>query len=711
MRSRQSLGSRIGTSLAAGWVSMLIAGWPSRVAATDPMRTVVVVNANSVDSLTIANHYVGLRSIPDFGLVTLEGVPTGTACSFADFRQSILQPLLDELNARGLASQTDTVAYSAGFPTAIDFSAETKKFDPWRKAFTPTGSLNGLTTLYSLLGTEELLFAAPRANFYARPPSSVFDINPFLGADNATWEMAMTEAAAGEFAPAIATAERLLAKHPMQWPLAFRRAEWFARSERPDEAIRELRKLSKAGLLDRAMLQDGSAFAVLRRHAEYPQLVDSCVESIVERMPPVPFSARLTFGVNGLPVAEGTGIRFLLSTCLAVTHPQRGNTVAEAIESLRRAAAADGTGGPAEFYFSISSDVRAQTRKPLVPAATLLLRDLGHKVLIDQETLPEGREALMGAMLGTPNYDWAGKRNKILPGGIVENLTSTSGVLHEANSQTAMTELIRAGAAGTSGTVYEPFALQFKFPTPLLHVYYASGCTLAEAYHLAVESPYQLLIIGDPLCRPYGDDQNEAFSLTSVDDEASTTIECRFWRGQQGMSRIRQLDLFLDGKLVRSLPPTVQRIRIGHEDLAPGHHEARVFAVSKHPLAMRTGQAITFSVGRRAAAGQRAASGELGRLPVADVSIGSTLVDGRSVPATTVSVRAPDAQQVAVRHLGRRLRTADGPAARFEIPFSRTGLGPVRLIPEALVGDVWVRGEPVMIEIERPGNAGVDVIR
>jgi hypothetical protein len=56
MRSRQSLGSRIGSSLAAGWVSILIAGWSSRVDATDPMRTVVVVNANSVDSLTIANH-------------------------------------------------------------------------------------------------------------------------------------------------------------------------------------------------------------------------------------------------------------------------------------------------------------------------------------------------------------------------------------------------------------------------------------------------------------------------------------------------------------------------------------------------------------------------------------------------------------------------------------------------------------------------------
>ena len=37
----------------------------------------------------------------------------------------------------------------------------------------------------------------------------------------------------------------------------------------------------------------------------------------------------------------------------------------------------------------------------------------------------------------------------------------------------------------------------------LLHVHYASGCTLAEAYYQSVFGPYQLLVVGDPLCRPW----------------------------------------------------------------------------------------------------------------------------------------------------------------------------------------------------------------
>lgn len=659
--------------------------------ATDPMRTVVVVNADSTESLTIANHYAALRSIPDQGIVTLTGVPAAPACSLAEFQRGILQPVLNELNGRGLAGQTDVITYSAGFPTAIDFSAETKRVDPWRKPFTPTGSLNGLTSLYSLLDTDELLFAAPRANFYARPDASLLTLNPFVGQDNGLWESALREAAGGEYASAINTAESLLSKHPDQWPIAYRRAEWLASSDRVEEAIAEFTKLGKARRIDRAQLEDSSSLAAVRSHPEYARLLDACADSLPERMPPIPFSGSLFLGKNGLPVAAGEGLRYLLSTCLAVTHPGRGNSVAEAIESLRRAASADGTGGTAQFFFSVSSDIRAQTRKPLVPAATLLLRELGHQVIIDRESLPREREELMGAMLGTPNYEWQPRGNTILPGGIVENLTSTSGVLHTANSQTPMTDLIRAGAAGTSGTVYEPFALQFKFPTPLLYVYYAAGCSLAEAFHLSVESPYQLLIIGDPLCRPYGDEHNEAFSLTTTRQAASTIVQPRFWRGPAGAARTQFLLVYLDGKLIHRLPPTVQRIEFRDADLPPGEHEVRIFAVSKHPLLLRTGQQVRFRTGDVAA-------------PVAEASLGTTAVNGRSEPAILVSVSATGAEEIAIRHLGRRLRSADGSRARFEIPVRQTGQGPVRLIPEARLGDRWVRGESLVMEIDAAGD-------
>ena len=37
----------------------------------------------------------------------------------------------------------------------------------------------------------------------------------------------------------------------------------------------------------------------------------------------------------------------------------------------------------------------------------------------------------------------------------------------------------------------------------MIHVHYARGCSLAEAFYQSVCGPYQLLIVGDPLCRPW----------------------------------------------------------------------------------------------------------------------------------------------------------------------------------------------------------------
>ena len=47
----------------------------------------------------------------------------------------------------------------------------------------------------------------------------------------------------------------------------------------------------------------------------------------------------------------------------------------------------------------------------------------------------------------------------------------------------------------------EPFAIQAKFPTAFIQAFYVEGCSLAEAFYQSVTGPYQLLIIGDPLCR------------------------------------------------------------------------------------------------------------------------------------------------------------------------------------------------------------------
>lgn len=654
--------------------------------ATDSMRTALVVNGNSIDSLTVANHYAELRSIPDLSIVVLNDVAPKMMMSVKPFRNQVLQPLVSELDARGLGIQTDTIAYSAGFPTAINITEDLEELPDRHKIFTPFGSLNGLTMLYQFVLSENPEYVSPLSNYYARrDPAKMLD-NPFLGSDRAVFDEAVKDAEAKNYDAAIEKIKPLVERHVLQWPLVFRLAGWMNQAGRRDESLAMIKRLVDSGTAYRKLFDDDKAFDSLRSNGDYQRLVETIAGEIPNRFPAIPFSARETYGINGIPLGDPQqGVRFLLSTALAVTSG-RGSTLREAIDNLKRSAAADGTGKPAEFFFSDSNDVRSKTRMPLVPIAASHLKEMGHEVIIEKGRLPLNRKRLMGAMLGSANYDWTATQSESLPGAILENLTSTSGVLYKSSGQTSMIELIRAGAAGTSGTVTEPYALQFKFPTPLIFPYYASGCTLAESFYLSVESPYQLLIVGDPLCKPYGDQHNEAFSLQVDETEDSFRVKIQFWRGAAAMANISELELFMNGKLVNVIPPASQ-LNIKKEALPDGNHELSIAAISRHPLRMRSLQSIDLVGGKATPPGLTATlSGD-----------GETAI----VKATVV---ASVGKRVAVRHLGRRIAEADGPSATLPIPVTQTGYGPLRLIPEALVGETWVRGTPIVLDVEMPNT-------
>jgi uncharacterized protein (TIGR03790 family) len=198
------------------------------------------------------------------------------------------------------------------------------------------------------------------------------------------------------------------------------------------------------------------------------------------------------------------GRRHLLSIVLGVTSG-RGNSVTEVLASLDRAAPADFTRPKGTFYYSVNDNVRSKTRQWGFDAAIAKLAEIGEKGQRDKDTFPRSKEDVMGAMLGLihPKQEEAG--SKTLPGAIVENLTSEGGVMNWGANQTPISSFIRNGAAGSSGTVIEPYAIQAKFPTPFLFYHYAAGSSLVEAFYESVQGPYQLLIVGDPLCRPFAD--------------------------------------------------------------------------------------------------------------------------------------------------------------------------------------------------------------
>ena len=299
----------------------------------------------------------------------------------------------------------------------------------------------------------------------------------------------------------------------------------------------------------------------------------------LETQPPRAFHGETGWSSAGEPASPSEGRRYLLSTMLAMTSG-RGNSVHEAIDGLRRSVAADGAWPKGTIYYLENGDIRSTTRQWGFLSAARRLKQLGVAAEVLQGVLPQKKADVAGAMIGAADFNWKSSGSTILPGAICEHLTSFGGSMQESGGQTPISELLRYGAAGSSGTVTEPYAIQNKFPTPFLHVYYASGCTLAEAFYQSVRGPYQLLIIGDPLCRPWA-----AIPQVQIEGPLGAAITgptiLRAVTGQ-GVKAGRS-ELYLDGRRVSRLPCGGE-IRIDGGSLSDGYHEIRASIAVADPI-------------------------------------------------------------------------------------------------------------------------------
>ncbi|QDU91345.1 hypothetical protein Pla175_47660 [Pirellulimonas nuda] len=291
-----------------------------------------------------------------------------------------------------------------------------------------------------------------------------------------------------------------------------------------------------------------------------------------------------------------TGQGYLLSTMLGVT-TGRGNTVSEVLSYLERSAGADATQPRGTFYFCRNDDIRSKTRHECFPAVVEQLALAGAVGRVHEGDLPTGADDILGLTTGRAVLKFAGSHVRTLPGAIIDNLTSNAGILSANSFQTPISEYLRAGAAGVSGTVFEPYAIQAKFPLPTVHLHYRRGCSLAEAYYQSVAGPYQLLILGDPLCQPWahppevelvgvepGETVGEKMSLTASvepNDPAHPT----------------QCELFVDGRL-RARLPAGRPFSFATSELATGWHELRVVASTPDAIETQGRSVLPFLVSR-----------------------------------------------------------------------------------------------------------------
>jgi len=362
--------------------------------------------------------------------------------------------------------------------------------------------------------------------------------------------------------------------------------------------------------------------------------------------------------------------------------------VNEVITSLRRSAAADGTQPAGTIYFMKNSDIRARTREPLFPSAAAALAGTGLKGEIAEGVLPQGKSDVAGAMVGTSSFDWNASKSTMLPGAICENLTSFGGAMGESSGQTPLTEFIRHGAAGSSGTVTEPYAIQAKFPDAFLYVHYARGCSLAEAFYQSLSGPYQLLVVGDPLCQPWAKRPNLEVTGVTANQKVSGTITLVPRTSGPHASSTDRFALFVDGRRVMEQegpkPITLDTTKLGD-----GWHELRVVAVAGGQIETQQRfflPIVVDNAGKQASLGLAAPKVE-------------TVVHGTTA---TVEAASAGAASITIYHNMQSLGEIAGAKGVVHVNTQSLGLGIARLQAVAKVDGKPVHSPPLYLSVGPP---------
>ena len=375
---------------------------------------------------------------------------------------------------------------------------------------------------------------------------------------------------------------------------------------------------------------------------------------------------------------------------LAVVGGGSGMTVAQAFASLSNAAAADATRPSGAFNFVTNADVRSTARTWQLDNAAQELRQSGFTVLFTAGT-PVKDRPLLGILAGMARLDgFEGAR--LVRGSVADHLTSFAAVF-EQDAQSRLTDWIKAGAAASSGTVTEPGSLQepvllwAKFPHARFFVHYTAGCSVLESYAQSVACPLQLMLVGDPLCRPFA--RPEPVTLVCVSDEGRPLSgEAVFSVVAWADASVRQINhlLLLDG---RALPMRVGggTFKVDTARLPDGWHQMRVVSYAGQPVCHQSFCDLAFSVNNR---------GRSVTLHRED----ATAKD--EVAFTATAVGAPRSVYVEVQ--GDRACRATSSVARVSIPADRYGPGPVRVQARAVYPDgEEVLSEPLVWDIaEKP---------
>lgn len=355
----------------------------------------------------------------------------------------------------------------------------------------------------------------------------------------------------------------------------------------------------------------------------------------------------------------------------------RGLTTDEIEACLRRGAASDASSPKGTIYLCVNEDVRSKCRDWQFAAAVEELKQIGRTAAISP-SLPARGGPVAGLLTGLSMLEVT-DAGALLPGAIASHLTSF-GAYFEDPKMTVLTEWLRAGAVASDGTVTEPMAIWTKFPNARLFAHYARGCTTLESYAQAVRSPLQLLLVGEPLARPWA---LRSSMIVVQTDDGSDAGKAAFHADLVPPQGAPPDYFFLvDGRSAGGGASPDFELPAGK--LSDGYHELQVAAYQQGPVRHQAAASCGFTLNRK---------GRAARLE--GLAAGAKVDARRPFKVTIAAEGKPGRLAVAC---GARL-VAAGPDAVVDP--RQLGKGPVTLQAVAFYEDGdEVRGEPVPVDVE-----------
>jgi hypothetical protein len=241
--------------------------------------------------------------------------------------------------------------------------------------------------------------------------------------------------------------------------------------------------------------------------------------------------------------------------------------------------------------------------------------------------------------------------------------------------------------------VTEPFSLQAKFPHAAIQVHYARGSNLAEAFYQSVHAPYQLLVVGDPLCQPWASIP-EVEIVTAADStvlasgaRVSGTLELEPRASVPGGGTADRFELYVDGVRVAQAG-LGERLTLDTTVMADGHHELRVVAIAATPVETQGRRVVDVMV----------ANHDDGR--ALELVVEPKRVDRSGT--VRIAVNGTGVEGAVVFAMGRVLGRTSSAQESIEVPAEVLGLGPVTIRANGRSGNSpadGVNAAPVTIEV------------